>query len=120
MKLADETLLNWNPYRVPATPARPALRAKASILVRGTFTPAAAAARSLARTDRNRRPVPERRMLATNQHAPTSRTRQKIMKGGLLVRPPSPVDPMSSPNSDGFFTSAGAPARRPVSWSFSK
>ncbi len=44
---------------------------KASSLVRGTLTPAAAAARSLARTERNRRPVPERRMLATNQHAPT-------------------------------------------------
>ena len=69
MKLADETLLNWKAYSVPATPARPALMPKASIFVRGTFTPAAAAARSLARTDRNRRPVPERRMLATNQHA---------------------------------------------------
>ena len=48
---------------------------KASILVPATLTPAAAAARSLPRTVRNRRPVPERRTFTTTRARSTTKIR---------------------------------------------
>ena len=54
--------------------------AKASSLVRVTLMPAAAAARSLARTARNRRPVPLRRRLATataHEHEDDEQNRER-------------------------------------------
>ena len=56
---------------MPPMPARAEAMPKPSILVRATSMPAAAAARSLARTARNRRPVAPRRRLTTARPSST-------------------------------------------------
>ena len=50
---------------------------KASNLVPATLTPAAAAARSLPRTVRNRRPVPERRTFTTSRASSSTKIRHR-------------------------------------------
>ena len=70
----------------------PAPMPKASNLVRDTLMPDAAAARSLARTARNRRPVPLRRMLHTATQATISAISTKMVNAGRSATPWSPTD----------------------------
>ena len=101
-------------------PAIPAAMAKASSLVRETLMPAAAAARSLARTARNRRPVPLRRRLATATAQSTRTTNTKMANAGRSSWPLSPVEDRLTPKNDAGRTFAGAPALRSVSDWFSR
>ena len=105
----------------PPTPAMPDARAKASSLARGTSMPAAAAARSLARTARKRRPVPLRRRLATMAASRHSTTTQKIDELGSVRQTALAARELRSmPKHVGSFTMAWSRAPTPVSWSFSK
>ena len=78
--------------------------AKPKSFVRATSIPADAAARSLARTARNRRPVLPRRIFATNVQSPASTSRANNVKRGLSISPLSDPEPKLTPNSDGDLT----------------
>ena len=120
-KLADATSTCLKASITPPVPAIAALMPNASSLVRATLMPAAAAARSLARTERKRRPSPERRRLAMATAISTSTTISKMTKAGLSFWARSLRAPMSSAEERRRrSTWAGDPETSPVSLSLSR
>ena len=96
-KFADATSTCLKASITPPAPAIAALMPNASSFVRATLMPAAAAARSLARTERKRRPSPERRRLEMATAMSTSTTISKMTKPGFSFWARSLRAPMSRP-----------------------